>query len=356
MPSVDSEIGSAEMATAGRLVSLLTSAEDTVTGGHLYNRRMVGQAARHGVLMETVRLSRNFDLRSVRGQVVVDSLVASAVSAALPGGDHPPLTALVHQVAGGVAGARRLRRAQRLADLAFYRRCDLVIAASPYLGEELVAAGIPERRITIVEPGHNLTRGPSSSSVDMRAGRKLAVLNVANWLPNKGIIDLLDAVDRIPTDEVVLHLVGSPELDARYSIAIRSRLEDPVLRGKVVTHGALPQGQLVELYTGADVLVLTSRDEGYATVIAEALGLGVPVIAWLSGNVANLFEDGTEGFQIRAGDVSRLTDIIRRLARDEELRSTLSSNAAIRGAKLPTWEQSAALFFAALEEVGSARR
>ena len=181
----------------------------------------------------------------------------------------------------------------------------------------MIAAGIPGRKIAIVEPGHDLPRGTSRPSADLRGGKKLAVLNVANWLPNKGILDLVDAVDRIPSDEVVLHLVGSPELDARYSKAIRARLDDPGLRGKVVTHGVLPQGQLVELYTGADVLVVTSREEGYGTVIAEALGLGLPVIAWLSGYLANLYEDGTEGFQIPAGDVSRLTGTIRRLAHDE---------------------------------------
>jgi glycosyltransferase involved in cell wall biosynthesis len=311
----------------------------------------VRAAPRHGAHIETIQIGPHFDPGQIRGDLIVDSLVASAISGELFVDSR--VIGLVHQIAGGATAATRSRHAQRAADLAFYRRCDLVIAASQFLAQDMLAGGVPQGRVAIVPPGRDLPEAGSPEPADLRAGRSLAVLNVSNWLPNKGILELLEAVDRVPSDEVVLHLVGSAEFDPRYTDAIRSRLHEPGLREKVVTHGVISQGPLRRLYADADVLALTSLNEGYGTVAAEALGVGLPVIAWHSGNLPNLLDHGKEGFLIPAGDIDALADHLRRLARDEHLRSTLASNAAVRGSTLPTWEQTATLFFAALESSSS---
>lgn len=339
-----------------RVISLLTGDSDMPTGGHIYNRHMSEEAARHGALLEMIQLDRSFDLARVPGQILIDSLVAWAAAGRVPGDDPRPMSALVHQVPGGVEGPTILRRARRLADLALYRKCDLIIAASTYLGDELIAAGIPGDRIRIVPPGRNIPDDESAPPpYDLRRGKRLVILNVANWVPNKGILDLLDAVQPMPPDEVVLHLVGSPHLNRRHTRAIRARLRANTLRGKVVEHGAVPKSHMGRFYAGADVVALTSFEEGYGTVIGEALGAGVPVVAWNSGNAPNLVVDGKEGFLLPVRDVAGLTNAIQRLVRDEELRCTLSSNAANRGANLPIWSEAGSLFFAALKEVESRR-
>jgi glycosyltransferase involved in cell wall biosynthesis len=330
-----------------RLVSLVTVVDDSVTGGHLYNRRMADQAKRHQVRVELIPVG---DLPNARGQLVVDSLVAASVPSDLPHGPDP-IAALVHQVPGGVEGSSGSRRARRTADLALYRRCDLVIAASPYLGDVLVDEGVAPERVEVVPPGCDLPALDTSPAADMRAGRRLALLNVANWVPNKGILELLEAIEPIPPGEVILHLVGSPEPDPRYADAIMARLASPALREKVVVHGSVPPEEMGRLYSGSDALVLTSHQEGYATVIAEALMAGLPPIAWRTGNVPNLVSDGEDGVLIPPGEVHLVTEAIRRLARDDRLRSRLASNAAARGRRLPTWEQSAHLFFGALDRL-----
>lgn len=336
----------------GRRVSLLSEdAGGLVTGGHLYNRRMAEQAVEYGVSMEIVAVNRHFNLSRATGQVVVDGLVASELWTGSDVARLPSVTALVHQAPGGVDGDGHSRRADRWADLAFYKSCDLVIAASPYLRGQLTTAGISEETIRIVAPGCDIAPVEPGPVGDMRSGSRLAMINVANWVPNKGIHLLLDAVEQIPTGEAVLHLVGSTELDPIYAKTIWSRVGEDVMRGKVVVHGALPQHRLSRLYAAADLFVLSSRDEGYPTVVAEALGFGLPVVAWRSGNLPNLVESGNQGFLITPGDVGMLTVTIRRLAQDDGLRSRLARNAAIRGATLPTWRDAAERFFTALAEV-----
>ena len=75
---------------------------------------------------------------------------------------------------------------------------------------------MPAERIQVVEPGSDLPV-PTSPPADLRRGRRLAVLSVANWSPNKGIVDLLDAVAGLPADTVTLHLVGSEDVDHAYT-------------------------------------------------------------------------------------------------------------------------------------------
>lgn len=313
---------------------------------------MVEQAPRHGASVDLVEVNDAFDLRQVDGQVVVDSLVASRLALRIRGRAHPPLTALVHQIPGGVSGPGAFRFMRRIADLALYRRCGLVIAAGTSLGREVTAAGIPEERIKIVPPGSDLPKGASEDTpMDLRRGKRLAVLNVANWVPNKGILQLLDAFEPIADDDAVLHLVGSPDMDRRYSDKIRSRLTQVGLREKVVVHGAVPKNRMGALYRGADVAVLASRDEGYGTVIAEALRYGVPVVAWRSGNIENLVRDGQDGLLFAPGEISGVTGAMTRLLSERDLLASMSTHATRRGAQLPTWTQSAELFFAALDEV-----
>lgn len=342
------------MTSTDRLVSLLTGDHRQVTGGHLYNRRMAHQAAYHDMVIEMIDVNRDFDPTSLRGQLLVDSLVAAETSSAIPPGFDEPLTALVHQVPGGVVGTERERRARRSSDRDLYDKCRLVIAASTYLADEVAAVGVPVEKIRVVPPGSDVSTTPIRSIPDLRKGSRLALVNVANWLPNKGILELLDAIDALPLGVATLHLVGSDSLDPEYAEEVRYRIGRLAEGTKVLEHGLVPTDEVFRLYKGADLLVLTSRDEGYGTVVAEALAAEVPVVAWGSGNITNLFEHGREGFQIAPDDVEGLAEVISMLAEDDMLLASISSNAARLGKSLPTWRQSGASFFAALAEARQA--
>lgn len=317
----------------------------------MYNRHMADAASLHGARLDLVETRGLRALQRAEGQIVIDSLVAWRLAAERTP-DRRPLAALVHQVPGGVSGPRLLRSLRRIADLALYRRCDLLIAASDSLAAELVSSGTPSSRIRVVPPGSDLA-APGGAAKDLRQGRRLAVLNVANWTPNKGILELLDAVEPLAEADLRLHLVGSPTMDGRYAHRVAERLQDPGLAGKVVAHGPVAKAEMAAFYAGADVVVLTSRVEGYGTVVAEALSAGVPVVAWESGNMANLFEDGREGFVLAPGDIEGVTAALGGLAGDEDLLTKMRSSAERRGGELPTWEQSARLFYEALDEVDS---
>jgi glycosyltransferase involved in cell wall biosynthesis len=104
--------------------------------------------------------------------------------------------------------------------------------------------------------------------------------------------------------------------------------------------------------------VLPAARESYGAVWGEATAFGLPVVGWRAGNLPNLVEDGREGLLVEPGDVDALSKALSRLAFDPDLRERLGAAAERRALARPTWEDSAALFFATIREAlerGSAR-
>jgi glycosyltransferase involved in cell wall biosynthesis len=231
-----------------------------------------------------------------------------------------------------------------------------MIAASDHLAEQLVEAGFARSRIRIVPPGRDVAPPPTGPVQDLRRGRRVAFLTVANWLPQKGLLELLDAFARLPDDAATLHLAGDESPDARYAALVRSRLSEPDLTGRVVAHGPLTLESVAGLYQAADAFILTAGREAYGTVWGEAMAFGLPVVGWRAGNLPYLAEDEREGLLLDPGDVEALSQALLRLALDREVRARLGAAAKRRALARPTWEASAERFFGAIRECLHAHR
>jgi glycosyltransferase involved in cell wall biosynthesis len=339
------------------LVSLVTRGSPAqLTGGHLYHRRMAEAAPARDATVEFVSLSRwQNPLPRSRGVIVVDSITAWSVAPWVLRRPDRPLAAILHQPPGGIGQSAPRTALQRPLDRAFYRRCDLLIAASQALGTELVDDhGFPAARVCVVEPGSDVALD-GAIPVDLRRGRRVALLGVANWSPNKGLLELLDALAGLDDGLATLHLAGREDVDASYTTKVRARLARPDLRDRVVTHGPLSRNEVGGLFANSDGFVLPSYVETYGTVYGEALAAGLPTVGWRAGNLPNLITDGREGCLVPPGDVAGLRAVLERLATDDEWRAQLAAAARRRGATLPTWDAAADAFFGALRRLAADR-
>jgi len=337
-----------------------------LTGGYLFHDRMVYEASRHDARIDHFSFPEwPFPLASVLGRrllarasaqadvVLVDSIVVALVMPWLASRPrHPPVTAICHQPLGGSDHTTLRTRLQVTLDRRAYHQMARILTTSDGLATALAAAGVAPDRIRVVTPGCDLE--PAHSGVaaeDLRAGRQVALLCVANWLPRKGILELLDAVGRLPPETALLHLAGSDSIDPRYGASVRRRLRAPDLAGRVVSHGSVSPSRIAELYQAADIFVLPSTSEPYGMVYGEAMAAGLPVVGWDSGNLPNLATNGQEGILAAPGDIAALATALRRLAVDEPLRLRLGVAARLRARSLSTWDECAQAFFAALREV-----
>jgi glycosyltransferase involved in cell wall biosynthesis len=254
---------------------------------------------------------------------------------------------VLHQTPGGIDHGAVRARLQAPLDRLAYRDARLLIVASDHLADQLAAAGIERDAIRVVPPGRDVASGTAEPG-DLRRGRQAAFLCVANWIERKGILELLDAVARLPPEAATLHLAGSEHEDPTYAARVRQRLARPDLSDRVIAHGPLSRDRVAGLYAGADAFVLPAFREPYGTVWGEAMAFGLPVVGWRAGNLPYLAHDGADGLLLAPGDVAGLARALRVLAAEPALRRRLGASARRRASERPTWEESAALFFTAI--------
>ena len=342
-------------------VSLITlGSPDQLTGGYLYHRRMANLAPAHDARVDfasvpaapflpAVAASRQVAQAAKAADViVVDSLAAAFLA---PWRLPRPAVAILHQPPGGIDGGPGRRAVQSWLDRALYRRCDVLLLASRTLVDT-----VPGRRCVVVPPGSDVALPPPGPLPDLRQGRRVAILTVGNWLPRKGILDVLAAFAGLPPGAGTLHLVGRTDQDPSYADRVRERLAAPELDSRVVVHGPLPPEEIGPLYAAADVFVLPSYEEAYGTVYGEALAAGLPVVGWRVGNLTNLVVDGREGLMLEPGDVNGLASALEHLASDDQYRERLAAAARLGGRGLPTWSETASLFFNTLKGIAERAR
>lgn len=135
------------------------------------------------------------------------------------------------------------------------------------------------------------------------------VLQVSRLVPEKRHVDLIDAFLAAQLTGWKLVLVGSDDLNSRYSADLRKRVAG---HPDIVMTGFLTGHALSAVYDNAGLFVLPSTHEGFPISLLEVLSHGVPSIA--SDIVANV-EVGMGGeHYYPAQDVPALTEKLRRFA------------------------------------------
>ncbi len=199
------------------------------------------------------------------------------------------------------------------------------------LSEELVADmkrfGVPDRKITFVRNGVDLTEidaslkefkpGNQSNSVDRVIGF------IGQMIPRKGIGDLLDVFDQLYREDktLKLQLLG----DGRQ----RGELEEKAAgqgSAKAIEFMGFRSDRL-ELLSRFNLFVMTSSLEGIPRCMMEAMGVGIPVVAYDIPGVDKLVTHGETGLLAPHGDKAALANCCRRLLDDSALAARLSSNA-----------------------------
>src|SRR6266545_1854951 len=330
------------------LVRLITLGDpERLSGGYLYHRRLAQLAPEHGAELRFVSVPEwPFPLPALAGGavlrralgpvaapaadvVVLDSIAAGFLGPWLALRRPPvPLVGSLHQPPGGIDHGRVRRAVQAPLDRLAYRRAALLLVASQALAEQVETAGLLASRIRVVPPGRDVAAAPGAPAGDLRAGRRAALLCVANWVERKGILETLEALARLDACAATLHLAGDDRADPRYAAAVRARLSRRDLAGRVVVHGPLP---------------------------VEAMAAGLPVVGWRAGNLPYL-ADEREAVLVPPGDVEGLSRALDLLAGDEPLRRRLGEASRRRARQRPTWRETAGSFFGWLREAAEGGR
>jgi glycosyltransferase involved in cell wall biosynthesis len=240
---------------------------------------------------------------------------------------HAPVVVSVHGISRetrNLLASRRDRLQANLAGVALERYC---IRHAEYL---LQPTRYPQEyfgreiRGRIVDVGNAVADALFDIEPAPEPGR---VLYAGAIIPGKRVLDLVEAVARIP--EASLRLVGRTP-DTAYATAVAERIRRPDVRGRVAMLGRFDARGLLEEYRRGTVLVLPSAQETSPMVIAEAMASSLPVVATRVGGVPYLVEEGRTGYLVDVGDIGGLARRVTQLIEDEPTRRSFAAAARSR--------------------------
>ena len=203
---------------------------------------------------------------------------------------------------------------------------DHILTVSELARQTYLDAGVPPEKVHAVALGADVelfTPRPEGEP----APEGFTFLFAGASIHRKGFDLLLEAFARVTAPEVRLRIVG-PAGDSAHLLAER-RDE------RIVATGPTDQKGLAAELRRADCLVLPSRNDSYAMVVAEALAAGVPVLVSEMVGAKELVTEGT-GWIVPVDDVPALAERMLWCARHAgEVRSL--RDACRRAAEAATW-------------------
>jgi glycosyltransferase involved in cell wall biosynthesis len=208
-----------------------------------------------------------------------------------------------------------------------------VIAISEFVKRQLLAAGVPARKIVVRYLGVDTERFvPNRQAREQWAERfsirpDEVILSTVSYLrPFKNPQVLVEACKELRERNVPVRLLVAgdgdmlPELKA---LAKRLGVEDRVhWLGNVSNPRTLLQA--------SDIFVLASVGEAFGLVLAEAMACGVPVVGSRSGSLIEVVEDGHTGLLSTPLDAVAFAEAIERLTRDVPRRREMAARAIDR--------------------------
>lgn len=217
---------------------------------------------------------------------------------------------------------------------------DLVFAPSPAVRDSLLEAGVPAAKVSLTSYGFSPRRIRPRPPAPPRPGKAVACF-VGRLSLRKGVHLLLRAFEDV-RDAVDLVFCGTVSDEVRAFCG--ERLGQPGVR----VLGHVPD--VSSVLDRADMLLLSSLEEGSPLVTYEAMAKGLPVVVSPMGS-GGVVRDGVEGFVVDPHDTDRLAERVRLLAKDPELRAALGRRGA-ETARDYTWERVAERRLAAIRARG----
>jgi glycosyltransferase involved in cell wall biosynthesis len=191
----------------------------------------------------------------------------------------------------------RRSRAARVAARGVLRGARVVTAASSYLADVVTdVAGLDPARI-VVRP---MPTAVSDGVGDAPGGG--GVFTVGRLTPFKRFDLLIDAMAALRARGTVvpLTIVG----DGSERAALEQRARERGIAASTTFVGALPPDRVAPTIASADVFAFPAENEGLGLAAAEALMLGIPVVAARSGGVPDVVPATGAGRLVPAGDLN----------------------------------------------------
>jgi glycosyltransferase involved in cell wall biosynthesis len=323
---------------------------DTISGGYLYDRKLVEYLRSQGDVVEiislpwrsyTVHLLDNIRFKLPRKLDILIEDELNHPSLVVPNRrKHSyPVVSLVHHLQSSELRPAWQNNLYRMIEKKYLESVDGFIFNSKTTKKTVLNLLHADKPSVLAYPPVDRFGAPiSQQEIKERTSRdEFRILFLGNVIYRKGLHTLLEAVKELGA-KVHLDVVGSLTFEPAYVSLIQEIIEKNQLSSCVVVlHGSLDQETLVDKFKQAHVLVVPSSYEGFGIVYLEGMCFGLPAIGTTAGAAGEVIEPGRTGYLIALNDVKALATYLQSLATDRDLLMRLSLNARERYLRQPSW-------------------
>jgi len=333
---------------------------DTLSGGYLYDRKLVAHLRKNGDRVEIIsipwrsylsHLADNFSapLLDRLSKLEVDLLLQDELN-------HPslfilnrrlrkrvdyPIVSIVHHLRSSEQRTAWGNRVYRWVERNYLASVDGFIFNSQTtraVVEKLLGAKRPA--VVAFPAGDHLPISITESEITQRATKPgpLRLLFLGNLIPRKGLHTLLTALSILPSEAWRLAVVGDLEVDPSYTHTIRRLIKQIDLSNQIELLGSLVESDLISRMENAHILVLPSSYEGFGIAYLEGFGFGLPGIATTNGAAGEIITHGVNGFLIEPDDIDALVGHLATMHADRARLLEFSLSARRSFTTHPTWK------------------
>ncbi|HKL02537.1 MAG TPA: glycosyltransferase family 4 protein, partial [Cryomorphaceae bacterium] len=158
----------------------------------------------------------------------------------------------------------------------------------------------------------------------VRQSQTLRVVYLANFLPGKGLLEVLQALEKVK-DEPSIPAFEFVAYGAWDNSDYQSKCERIAAKLNFVELKPSVSGSAKwQAFADADIFVFAPKSpEGHPWSIVEAIAAGLPVVSTNRGAIAQSVRDGQNGFLLENPDPGPLAEKIQMLLRDPSLREKM---------------------------------
>ena len=326
---------------------------DTLSGGYLYDRKLVEYLRSQGDTVEIIslpwrnyaaHLTDNFHIKLPEGfDILIQDELNHPSLIRANRGKHPyPVISLVHHLRCSELRPKWQNVIYLAVEKKYLQSVDGFIFNSQTT--KSVVNGIMDHgkpSIVGYPPTNRFGDAISENEIIERAqGSELRILFLGNVIERKGLDTLLKAIGHQPSDFRV-DVVGSLNSEPEYAKRMQEFVAIHELSSCVFFHGSLDREPLMQKLKQAHVLVVPSSYEGFGIVYLEGMCFGLPAIGTTAGAASEIISDGVDGFLIEPGDADLLASRLKSLNEKRDILIQMSLAARTRYLRQPKWEETA---------------
>jgi glycosyltransferase involved in cell wall biosynthesis len=180
-----------------------------------------------------------------------------------------------------------------------YQLADYIVVPSEFARQTFLTRGFSEKKIIKIPYGVNLKEFQNKTS-NKRKGFVFRIIYTGTLSLRKGVLYLLKAFHELNLENSQLLMIGNIDNE------IKLKINEYKLNKKIIFKKPISQSKLSEQYSGSNVFITCSIEEGLSMVQLQAMSCGLPIICTPNSGGDEIIDNGNDGFILPIRDTEEL--------------------------------------------------